>query len=78
MHTFEEFDRALSSAREEVAKMAAAEPEDGAIRSVKLQLEALPHTRRDEGAVRYRTAYGGIATHAFNSRVRGNAPRRNA
>lgn len=39
--TFEEFDRLLQEARAEVAEMAKAEPEDRAIESVRLQLEAL-------------------------------------
>ena len=41
MNTFEEFDRALAAARVEVDTMAAAEPDDRAILSVRLQLEAL-------------------------------------
>lgn len=39
--TFEEFDALLAVARAEVERMAAAEPEDGAIASVKRQLEAV-------------------------------------
>jgi hypothetical protein len=41
LQTFEDFDRVLAGAREEVARMAAAEPEDGAIASVRAQLDAL-------------------------------------
>ena len=39
--TFEEFDALLALARTEVAAMHAAEPEDRAIASVKLQLDAV-------------------------------------
>jgi hypothetical protein len=41
LQTFEDFDRALAATRAEVARMAAAEPGDRAIESVRLQLEAL-------------------------------------
>jgi hypothetical protein len=41
MNTFEEFDAALAAARAEIAAMSKAEPEDRAIESVRLQLDAL-------------------------------------
>jgi hypothetical protein len=41
LETFEDFDRLLATARAEVARMAAAEPGDGAIASVHRQLDAL-------------------------------------
>ena len=41
MKTFEEFDQALEGARTELAAMWKAEPDDRAILSVKLQLDAL-------------------------------------
>ena len=39
--SFEEFDRLLASARADVDAMSATEPDDGAIASVKRQLQAL-------------------------------------
>jgi hypothetical protein len=45
--SFEEFDQALASARAELETMLAAEPEDGAIASVKRQLDALHAWTRD-------------------------------
>ena len=41
LKTFEEFDRSLATARGEVDAMHQAEPEDGAISSVKRQLDTL-------------------------------------
>jgi len=41
LQTFEDFDRTLQAARGELARMAAAEPGDGAIASVQRQLDAL-------------------------------------
>jgi hypothetical protein len=41
LKTFEEFDRLLAAARAEVDAMALAEPDDGAIASVKRQLDAV-------------------------------------
>ena len=41
MTSFEEFDRTLDSARTELAAMSEAEPDDGAIASVRRQLDAL-------------------------------------
>ncbi|MBI3288955.1 MAG: hypothetical protein HYZ74_05505 [Elusimicrobia bacterium] len=41
LKSFEEFDRLLAAARAELAAMAAAEPDDGAIASVKRQLDAV-------------------------------------
>jgi hypothetical protein len=41
LRTFEDFDRVLAATRAEIARMAAAEPDDGAIDSVRLQLETL-------------------------------------
>jgi hypothetical protein len=41
VNTFDEFDRALARARTEIDAMSKAEPEDRAIESVRLQLEAL-------------------------------------
>ena len=41
LKSFEEFDQLLASARAELDAMSAAEPDDGAITSVKRQLQAL-------------------------------------
>ena len=41
LQTFEDFDRLLQAARSELARMHAEAPDDGAIHSVRLQLEAL-------------------------------------
>ena len=41
LQTFADFDRLLDATRAEVARMAAAEPGDGAIASVRRQLDAL-------------------------------------
>ena len=46
--SFEEFDRLLTSTRAELERMSAAEPTDGAITSVKRQLDAL-HSWTREG-----------------------------
>jgi hypothetical protein len=48
LKTFEEFDRLLAAARVEVDAMHLAEPEDGAINSVRRQLEALYGWTRDQ------------------------------
>ena len=47
LKTFEEFDRLLAATRIEVDAMHSAEPEDGAISSVKRQLETLHGWTRD-------------------------------
>ena len=41
LKSFEEFDRLLATARAELAAMSTAEPDDGAIASVKRQLDAV-------------------------------------
>ena len=41
LKTFEEFDRLLAEARAEVDRMHLSEPDDGAVNSVKRQLEAV-------------------------------------
>ena len=41
LRTFEDFDRLLATARAEIARLAAESPDDGAIDSVRLQLDAL-------------------------------------
>ncbi len=41
LKSFEEFDQLLATAREELDRMSIAEPDDGAIDSVKRQLDAL-------------------------------------
>src|SRR5688572_4165095 len=46
LRSFEEFDEALSTARSERQAMLAAEPEDGAMISVRRQLDALHHWTR--------------------------------
>jgi len=47
LRTFEDFDAMLQRARAELARMAAAEPDDGAIASVQRQLEGLHAITRD-------------------------------
>lgn len=68
--TFEEFDRLLQEAREEVAAMAKAEPEDRAIESVRLQLEALHEWtrggRKPEQPEKDRLNFGLIASRALD------------
>jgi hypothetical protein len=47
LRTLADFDRTLDAARAELARMAAAEPDDGAIASVRAQLEAVHAWTRD-------------------------------
>ncbi|MGH8028548.1 MAG: hypothetical protein ACREO3_01305 [Arenimonas sp.] len=47
LKTFEDFDRVLAATRTEIGRMATAHPDDGAIDSVRLQLEALHDWTRD-------------------------------